>query len=101
MSDLDAAPVLEAGVELGAGAVILGRVRIGAGARIGANAVVLGDVPAGALALGCAGADLDEEIAQIQKKMPPGIKRRELNVKWSVPQNALGRYLFFPEFRSR
>ena len=46
------APVLENAVELGAGAVVLGRVRIGAGARIGANAVVLGDVPAGALALG-------------------------------------------------
>ena len=52
MSDSDAAPVLEAGVELGAGAVILGRIHIGRGARIGANAVVLADVPAGALALG-------------------------------------------------
>ena len=52
MSDLDAAPWLEEAVELGAGAVILGRVRIGAGARIGANAVVLSDVPAGALAIG-------------------------------------------------
>lgn len=46
------APVLGAGVELGAGAVILGRVRLGDGARIGANAVVLTDVPAGALAIG-------------------------------------------------
>ena len=46
------APILEDGVELGAGAVVLGRVRIGAGAVIGANAVVLGDVPAGALAIG-------------------------------------------------
>ena len=47
-----AAPVLEAGVEMGAGAVVLGGVRIGAGARIGANSVVLTDVPAGALAAG-------------------------------------------------
>ena len=62
MSDLDAAPVLEAGVELGAGAVILGRVRIGAGARIGANAVVLGDVPAGALALGVPARIVGREI---------------------------------------
>lgn len=46
------APVLEAGVDVGAGAVILGGVTIGAGARIGANAVVLEDVPAGATAVG-------------------------------------------------
>ena len=49
---LEDAPVLEAGVQLGAGAVVLGRVTIGAGAIIGANAVVLCDVPAGALATG-------------------------------------------------
>lgn len=52
LADLDAAPILEAGVQLGAGAVILGAVTIGAGATIGANAVVLQDVPAGALAVG-------------------------------------------------
>ena len=50
--DVLAAPVLDAGVDIGAGAVILGRIRVGAGARIGANAVVLIDVPAGAVALG-------------------------------------------------
>ena len=47
LDDLTAAPVLEDGVELGAGAVVLGRVRLGAGARVGANAVVLDDVPPG------------------------------------------------------
>lgn len=52
MDALDDAPILEEGVQLGAGAVILGRVRIGAGAAIGANAVVMTDVPAGALAIG-------------------------------------------------
>ena len=52
LDDLTAAPILEAGVELGAGAVILGRVRLGAGARVGANAVVLEDVPAGATVWG-------------------------------------------------
>jgi serine O-acetyltransferase len=46
-----AAPVLEDGVELGAGAVIVGNVRIGRDARIGPNAVVLRDVPAGAIVL--------------------------------------------------
>jgi serine O-acetyltransferase len=46
------APVIGDGVDIGAGAKILGPVHIGAGATIGANAVVLCDVPAGALAVG-------------------------------------------------
>lgn len=46
------APVIGAGVEIGAGAKILGRVTIGDGAKIGANAVVLQDVPAGCTAVG-------------------------------------------------
>ena len=50
--DLDAAPVLGTDVDVGAGAVILGRVHIGDGSVIGANAVVITDVPAGALAVG-------------------------------------------------
>ena len=52
MSDLAAAPILERGVDVGAGAVIAGDITIGAGATIGANAVVLHDVPAGAVAVG-------------------------------------------------
>lgn len=39
------APVIEDDVLIGAGACILGPVRVGRGARIGANAVVLTDVP--------------------------------------------------------
>lgn len=45
-------PTLGPRVNLGAGAVVLGAVTIGADAAIGANAVVLCDVPAGALATG-------------------------------------------------
>ncbi len=45
-------PVLGDGVFLGAGAKIIGPVRIGDRAKIGANAVVLADVPAGATAVG-------------------------------------------------
>lgn len=45
--DPTAAPILEEDVELGAGSVVLGRVRLGRGARVGANAVVLHDVAAG------------------------------------------------------
>lgn len=45
-------PVLGNDVFVGAGAKILGDVRIGDGARIGANAVVLNDVPAQSTAVG-------------------------------------------------
>ena len=50
--DRTGAPRLGNGVDIGAGAVILGDILIGDGAQIGANAVVLTDVPAGAVAVG-------------------------------------------------
>jgi len=52
LDDGDGAPTLGTGVDVGAGAVLLGRITIGDRAQIGANAVVLCDVPAGALAVG-------------------------------------------------
>jgi serine O-acetyltransferase len=45
-------PTLEDGVIVGAGAQILGPLRVGAGARIGANAVVVKDVAPGATMVG-------------------------------------------------
>ncbi len=57
------APVIGNGVDIGAGAKILGPVRIGDGAVIGANAVVLCDVPAGMLAVGIP--------ARIKGRRPP------------------------------
>ena len=45
-------PDIEGHVDVGAGAKILGRVRIGAHAKIGANSVVLSDVPRGATVIG-------------------------------------------------
>lgn len=45
-------PEISGHVDIGAGAKILGPVRVGAHARIGANAVVLADVPSGAVAGG-------------------------------------------------
>jgi serine O-acetyltransferase len=46
------APILGNRVDVGAGAKILGAVRIGDDAVIGANAVVIRDVPSGAVAVG-------------------------------------------------
>ena len=46
------APKLGKGMNVGAGAKILGAVTIGDGATIGANSVVLRDVPAGMIAVG-------------------------------------------------
>lgn len=48
----DALPIIGAGADIGAGAVIAGAVYVGRGARIGANALVLADVPDGATAMG-------------------------------------------------
>ena len=45
-------PTVGHGVDIGAGARLLGPIVVGDGARIGANAVVLADVPTGATAVG-------------------------------------------------
>jgi serine O-acetyltransferase len=58
------APRLGAGVNVGAGAQILGDLSIGDGAQIGANAVVLSDVPGGATAVGIP--------ASVVRRAPPG-----------------------------
>jgi serine O-acetyltransferase len=52
LNEPQAAPRLAKGVNVGAGAKILGAVTIGDNAQIGANAVVLSDVPANQLAVG-------------------------------------------------
>ena len=48
----DQVPWIGGHVDIGAGAKILGAVRVGDHARIGANSVVLDDVPDGATAVG-------------------------------------------------
>ena len=48
-------PTLESGVLVGAGAKILGPIKVGAGSRIGANSVVVEDVPPGMTVVGIPG----------------------------------------------
>lgn len=57
-------PTLGRGVVIGAGAKVLGPIRIGDGAKIGSNAVVIKDVPAGATAVGIPARILDSEQAR-------------------------------------
>lgn len=47
-------PIIEDNVDIGAGAIIIGGIRIGGASRIGAGAVVVQDMPAGAVARGLA-----------------------------------------------
>jgi serine O-acetyltransferase len=48
----EGAPTIRSGVDIGAGAALLGPIEVGEDAVIGANAVVLVDVPPGATAIG-------------------------------------------------
>ena len=48
----DRAPVIENGVFIGAGAKVLGGIRVGQGSVIGANAVVTRDIPPGSTVIG-------------------------------------------------
>jgi serine O-acetyltransferase len=78
----DEAPVLGRGVDVGAGAKILGRVRVGDGAAIGANAVVLEDVPPGTLAVGvpariCARVDVRDEVRATARSSEPPPRARD------------------------
>ena len=52
MAMRDGVPVIEDDVDIGAGATILGPVRVGRGAVIGAGSVVLADVPPGSVVAG-------------------------------------------------
>lgn len=50
--DIPGSPIIEDNVQIGAGAKVIGGVRVGVGAVIGANAVVITDIPQRSLAVG-------------------------------------------------
>lgn len=54
----DRHPKIEDGAIIGAGALVLGDITIGAGANIGAGAIVLNDVPAGRVVVGTKARDV-------------------------------------------
>jgi serine O-acetyltransferase len=66
----DSVPTLERGVDVGAGAKILGGITIGAYSVIGANTVVLHNVPAGSVVAGCP-ARIIGTVAELSKKKQP------------------------------
>lgn len=63
-------PDIRAGVIIGAGAVVLGRITLGEGANVGANSVVLKDVPAGATAIGIPAKVLVSQAAAVDPILP-------------------------------
>jgi serine O-acetyltransferase len=69
-------PVLGSDIFIGAGAKIIGRVKIGDGARVGANAVVVHDVPAGATVVGIPARVVrrrgDDDTAAPEEPLPAG-----------------------------
>jgi serine O-acetyltransferase len=68
------APVLGKGVNVGAGAKVIGKVYVGDGAAIGANAVVLDDIPGGRLAVGVPAHLVEPRPATmtVPKRVAPG-----------------------------
>lgn len=66
-------PTVEDGVTFGAGARVLGPVRVGAGAQIGANAVVVRDVPPGAVVVGVPGRIVAPRPAELDEAVDPAV----------------------------
>ncbi len=65
-------PTIGSNVAIGAGAQVLGPIRIGDGARIGANAVVVQDVPTGATVVGIPARPPHEHPLPVKPAPSPG-----------------------------
>ncbi|MBL8490876.1 MAG: hypothetical protein JNM82_08870, partial [Rhodocyclaceae bacterium] len=63
---------VEDGVVIGAGAKVLGPIRIGAGSRIGANSVVVKDAPAGCTVVGIPGRVIPRRPTGAAQDAPEG-----------------------------
>lgn len=76
------APVIEGHVDIGAGAKILGLVRVGAHVRVGANAVVLSNVPSGSVAIGIPAKFIDSPARKLDQdnSLKQETRRHEVNV---------------------
>ncbi|MDR2614824.1 MAG: serine O-acetyltransferase [Candidatus Accumulibacter sp.] len=61
-------PTLEDGVVIGAGAMVLGPITVGANAKVGSNAVVVKSVPAGTTAVGNPARIIDGEQAERRER---------------------------------
>jgi serine O-acetyltransferase len=80
--DEERAPIVGNNVRIGAGAKVLGSIRIGDNVRIGANAVVLTDVPDGATAVGVPARILPPKTADLFQE---DVHRAERHRKTPVP----------------
>jgi serine O-acetyltransferase len=70
-------PTIEDDVTVGAGAKLLGPIRIGRGAKIGANAVVLEDVPPNSTFVGNPGQSVKVEGERVEPRQPPRLRRAD------------------------
>lgn len=64
------APVIGRDVNIGAGAVIVGAIRLGDGCAVGANSVVLHDVPAGATVAGAPARPVSAAATRSHRELP-------------------------------
>ncbi|WP_108816755.1 serine O-acetyltransferase [Loktanella sp. Alg231-35] len=68
----DRRPKIEDGAVIGAGALVLGNITVGAGANIGAGAIVMDDVPAGRVVVGTKARDIGPaRVSFVQKDHTP------------------------------
>lgn len=67
-SNSKGAPILGSRIDIGAGAKIIGPIRIGSDVQIGANAVVTKDVPDGAIAVGVPARFILRNMADVEDR---------------------------------